>query len=144
MSRYEDRLESARRRVQSKGGGGFESADGFVALPVDAVDLTKAQAKLDAASRTAGLVYEYRRLAVAVGPDCLLTNRHVAALFADGVGLHVTTFSGLGPSVAFRYEYAAGELGAPPDLAGPRFDVKAVEWVHPYWDAALLRVEGDG
>ncbi len=69
------------------------------------------------------------------GPELIMTNRHVAEIFASGLGLR---------DLAFRPGLAAGidferELG---DTTSTILEVRSVEMIHPYWDMALLRVEG--
>jgi endonuclease G len=69
-----------------------------------------------------------------VGKNLLMTNRHVAAIFASGLGTR---------SVAFKPQAEAGidflrELGGP---AGSVLTVRRVVMIHPYWDMAILEVE---
>jgi endonuclease G len=79
--------------------------------------------------------YPYGGTGFLVGKNLLMTNRHVAAIFANGVGTR---------SLSFKTGHRAGidflrELDHPP---GRVFEVKRVAMVHPYWDMALLVVEG--
>lgn len=70
-----------------------------------------------------------------VGPNLLMTNRHVAGVFASGVGrrgLHFRT--GRKPAVDFVREV---EPSVPQLLR-----VRKVVMVHPHWDMALLQVDG--
>ncbi len=71
-----------------------------------------------------------------VGDDLMMTNRHVARLFADGLGL----------TIRYRQGDAAVDFLREAGLAEPEPDtllkVVAVEMVHPFWDMAILRVEG--
>jgi len=71
-----------------------------------------------------------------VGPDLLMTNRHVAKLFSDGVGLQIRYRDG-DAAVDFNKDVdsRAGDTTA-------LFKVVKVEMVHPFWDMALLRVRG--
>jgi hypothetical protein len=70
-----------------------------------------------------------------VGSDLVLTNRHVAALFTQGLGLQQLRFhSGLRNVIDFRQEVLPSE----PVL----LDFVEPLLIHPYWDAALLRVRG--
>ena len=71
-----------------------------------------------------------------VGPDLLMTNRHVARLFTDGLGTHLTYHAG-GSAVDFKRED-----GTPPTDTSARVRVKDVVMIHPYWDMALLRLAG--
>ncbi|WP_247237713.1 alpha/beta fold hydrolase [Telluribacter sp. SYSU D00476] len=70
-----------------------------------------------------------------VGEDLLLTNRHVAELFTKGIGTKQLVFrQDIGTAVDFKQEVLPGE----PKL----LRIKETKLIHPYWDAALLRVEG--
>lgn len=71
-----------------------------------------------------------------VGDGLLMTNRHVAEIFASGLGIRDLQFrSGLESSgVDFRRE-----LGS---AATEPFAIREIVMVHPYWDMALLRIEG--
>lgn len=70
-----------------------------------------------------------------VGDNLLMTNRHVAEIFAAGLGNKGLSFiPGRRAGVDFRRE---DEDDAPDYL-----DVRAVVLIHPYWDMALLSVEG--
>ena len=71
-----------------------------------------------------------------VGPNLMMTNRHVAKLFSDGLGTHVRFHSG-GSLVDFRREN-----GMPAPDPGTLIRVTGVVMVHPFWDMALLKVEG--
>ena len=70
-----------------------------------------------------------------VGTNLIMTNRHVAEIFASGLGSR---------NVDFRRNARAGinftqELGRTP---GQTLSVRRVAMIHPYWDMALLEVEG--
>jgi hypothetical protein len=70
-----------------------------------------------------------------VGSQLLMTNRHVAEIFCSGLGNR---------SLLFRQGYKVGvdflrERGNPASIA---LEVRAVLMIHPYWDMALLRVDG--
>ena len=69
-----------------------------------------------------------------VGSNLVMTNRHVAAIFASGLGMR---------SVAFKPASKAGidflrERGRP---AGSVLTIRRVVMIHPYWDMAILEVE---
>ena len=69
------------------------------------------------------------------GPKLLMTNRHVAELFASGLGLRRLQFqTGRSAQVDLKAERGGGV----PNL----LDVRRVVMIHPYWDMALLEVEG--
>jgi len=72
-----------------------------------------------------------------VGENLLMTNRHVAELFALGLGREELSFrSGQRAAVDFVRERDR------PDTR--QFSVAGVVMVHPYWDMALLATEGLG
>lgn len=69
------------------------------------------------------------------GPKLLMTNRHVAELFASGSGLRQLRFQ-TGRSA--KLDLKAERGGGVSDL----LDVRKIVMIHPYWDMALLEVEG--
>lgn len=70
-----------------------------------------------------------------VGEGLIMTNRHVAGLFVSGLGLRGLQFlPGQEAGVDFKREV----IPADPIYV----QVHEVVMVHPYWDMALLRVEG--
>jgi endonuclease G len=70
-----------------------------------------------------------------VGPDLLMTNRHVAELFCDGLGVRQLLFrSGQSAGVDFKRERGSTDPVV--------LDVTEVVMVHPFWDMSLLRVAG--
>ncbi|MEZ5941097.1 MAG: trypsin-like peptidase domain-containing protein [Planctomycetaceae bacterium] len=70
-----------------------------------------------------------------VGANLLMTNRHVAEIFANGFGLQQLTFKPNTPAaIDFRREIIASD----PQL----LNVKRIAMIHPFWDMALLVVEG--
>jgi endonuclease G len=71
-----------------------------------------------------------------VGPDLMMTNRHVARLFAEGVGTTIRYRAG---DAAIDFLREAGLSDPDP---GTLLRVAAVEMIHPFWDMAVLRVEG--
>ncbi len=70
-----------------------------------------------------------------VGDGLLMTNRHVAELFAKGLGREALSFI-QGQSAAVDF---LRERDRPDSLL---FGIRKVVMVHPYWDMALLEVEG--
>lgn len=74
-----------------------------------------------------------------VGKDLLMTNRHVAQLFSQGLG------EGQG-KLRFRSGDAAIDFNRRVDSKAEDrtgwFNVISVEMIHPYWDMSLLRVDG--
>ena len=72
-----------------------------------------------------------------VGENLLMTNRHVAELFAIGLGREELSFrAGQTAAVDFLRERDR------PDAL--RFGIDRVVMVHPYWDMALLATDGLG
>jgi endonuclease G len=72
-----------------------------------------------------------------VGPGVLMTNRHVAEVFTNGVGRSDLRYSPDSHGVNFRRHRD--------DAANERsryFKIRRVAMVHPYWDMALLHVTG--
>lgn len=70
-----------------------------------------------------------------VGRGLLMTNRHVAGLFASGVGRDGLRFrSGIRAGVDFKRERGSSETQF--------LRVRGVLMIHPYWDMALLEVAG--
>jgi endonuclease G, mitochondrial len=75
----------------------------------------------------------YGGTAFVVGHNLLMTNRHVARLFAEGVGTQLTYHTG-GAEVDFKQEQGS--------TAATFVGVIGVRMIHPYWDMALMEVEG--
>jgi endonuclease G len=75
--------------------------------------------------------------AFVVGPGLLMTNRHVAELFASGLGMRNVMFrSGQTAGWDNRRERISSQNG------GTMLNVKKIVMIHPYWDMALLQVAG--
>ena len=69
-----------------------------------------------------------------VGPNLIMTNRHVAEIFASGLGVRQLSFrSNLSAAIDFRREV----VPTTPEL----ISVKRIAMIHPFWDMALLEVE---
>ena len=79
----------------------------------------------------------YAGTAFMVGTGLLMTNRHVAQIFSKGLGREIIYSSG-DASVNFKRE-----TGTNLDNRVANLTITKVELIHPYWDMALLRVEGD-
>ena len=72
-----------------------------------------------------------------VGPDLVITNRHVAELFAVGLGREELSFrSGQSAAIDFLRERDSANTQL--------FRIAQVIMIHPYWDMALLATEGLG
>lgn len=79
--------------------------------------------------------YPYGGTGFVVGKNLVMTNRHVAAIFALGVGVKNLRFKpGRRAGIDFRQEHER-----PP---GAIFHAKKILMIHPFWDMALLQVEG--
>ncbi|MFZ1208911.1 MAG: DNA/RNA non-specific endonuclease, partial [Pseudolabrys sp.] len=70
-----------------------------------------------------------------VGRGLIATNRHVAQLFSQGLGLTIRYRAG-DAAIDFKRQ-----IDAPDDDRTANLSVRAVEMIHPYWDMALLRVD---
>lgn len=70
-----------------------------------------------------------------VGENLLMTNRHVAELFADGLGQgDVSLKPGASVNIDFKAEHRS--------FKKLRLQVEGVRMIHPFWDMALLEVDG--
>ena len=70
-----------------------------------------------------------------VGPGLMMTNRHVAELFAQGLGTKNLAFKpGESAAIDFKREFQSTESIS--------LVVEAVLMIHPYWDMAILKVTG--
>ena len=76
----------------------------------------------------------YGGTAFVVGNGLIMTNRHVAEIFASGLGTQLSFRSGGAAGIDFLRE-----RGRPP---GTVFSVRRLVMIHPYWDMALLQVDG--
>jgi endonuclease G len=79
-------------------------------------------------------VLPYAGTGFIVGNGLIATNRHVAQLFSQGVGLTIRYRLG-DAAIDFRRE-----VDTPDDDHSAYVTVTGVEMIHPYWDMALLRV----
>lgn len=69
-----------------------------------------------------------------VGDGLLMTNRHVAEIFCGGLGAR---------GLVFRSGHRAGIDFKREAIGGSQFvEVKGIAMIHPYWDMALLEVDG--
>jgi endonuclease G len=100
------------------------------------------RAKLKAAIPSIGRIelpghpdYPYGGSGFVVGDGLVMTNRHVAAIFTHGIGTRRLTFK---PGHRAGIDFLR-ELDRP---TGPTMFVRQVVMVHPYWDMALLAVDG--
>ncbi|MVO95502.1 trypsin-like serine peptidase [Rhizobium leguminosarum] len=70
-----------------------------------------------------------------VGDNLLMTNRHVAEIFSSGLGRkNISLVRDMQTKVDFIKEAGSDEQRV--------FTVSEVLMVHPYWDMALLRIDG--
>ena len=71
-----------------------------------------------------------------VGDGLMMTNRHVARLFTEGLGTRRLLYRPGDAAVDFKCE-----VDGQPDPAS-FFTIERVLMIHPYWDMALLKVAG--
>ncbi|NQW54861.1 MAG: DNA/RNA non-specific endonuclease [Rhodospirillales bacterium] len=80
--------------------------------------------------------YPYGGTGFVVGKGLIMTNRHVAEIFARGIGdRHVGFIPGAAASINFGREDNGDD--------GINFRVRRIIMIHPYWDMALLAVDSD-
>jgi endonuclease G, mitochondrial len=100
------------------------------------------KSRLEAAIRSVGRIelpsgpLPYAGTGFVVGPGRVMTNRHVAEIFASGLGDRSITFKP-GLTAGFDLKRERGFAGKSVVLT-----VKRVLLIHPYWDCAVLEVEG--
>jgi endonuclease G, mitochondrial len=71
-----------------------------------------------------------------VGKGLIATNRHVAQEFSRGLGLTIQ-YRGGDAAIDFKRQ-----VDTPEDDHTAYLKVRGVEMIHPYWDMALLQVDG--
>ncbi|MCP4003745.1 MAG: hypothetical protein GY725_06070 [bacterium] len=71
-----------------------------------------------------------------VGRGLLMTNRHVANVFGNGVGVGGLRFTTGGDSSNINFRHERGSTNGTP------FEIEKILLIHPFWDMALLRVTG--
>jgi endonuclease G len=71
-----------------------------------------------------------------VGKNLLMTNRHVAGLFSQGLGRKNLVYHAGDAAIDFKREVDM------PEDAGQLIQVVKVLMVHPFWDMAILQVTG--
>ncbi len=71
-----------------------------------------------------------------VGKGLIATNRHVAEEFSRGLGLTIQ-YRGGDAAIDFKRQ-----VDTPEDDHTAYLTVRGVEMIHPYWDMALLQVDG--
>jgi endonuclease G, mitochondrial len=75
-----------------------------------------------------------------VGPNLMMTNRHVAELFVRGLGTARSRLSFV-PSISTAINFNREKDFVPSDQSSS-LAITDVVMVHPYWDMALFRVDG--
>jgi endonuclease G len=80
-------------------------------------------------------ILPYAGTGFVVGRGLIATNRHVAQIFAQGLGLTIRYRAG-DAAIDFKRQ-----IDAPDDENTAYLSVRTVEMIHPYWDMALLRVD---
>lgn len=78
--------------------------------------------------------YPYGGTGFVVGDNLIMTNRHVAAIFASGLGDRRLDFL---PDARAGIDFKR-ELDRP---TGPTLMVDKIVLIHPFWDMAILRVD---
>ena len=79
--------------------------------------------------------YPYGGTGFVVGNNLIMTNRHVAEIFATGLGNRNLNFiSGAKAGIDFLREKG--------DRTGKMLEVRNILMIHPYWDMSILEVEG--
>jgi endonuclease G len=79
--------------------------------------------------------YPYGGTGFVVGEGLIMTNRHVVEIFSSGLGFRRLNFKpGFHAGINFLHE-----IDSPP---GTTLMVKQIVLIHPYWDMALLSVDG--
>jgi len=81
-------------------------------------------------------ILPYAGTGFVVGRGLIATNRHVAQLFSQGLGLTIRYRLG-DAAIDFKRQ-----IDAPDEECAAYLLVKGVVMVHPYWDMALLQVDG--
>lgn len=81
------------------------------------------------------LVIPYAGTGFIVGKGLIATNRHVAQLFSQGLGLTIRYKAG-DAAIDFKREVDTKD-----DDRSAFLKVTGVEMIHPFWDMALLRVD---
>lgn len=116
--------------------------DSFAEAPQPWELLNGFKPQIEAAARAIGRVeisghpwLPYAGTGFVVGPNLIMTNRHVAELFILGLGLkHLAFYPGRASALDFKQEVIpSGRV---------LIEVRAARLVHPYWDAAILEVAG--
>src|SRR5262249_8760200 len=81
-------------------------------------------------------ILPYAGTGFVVGPGLIATNRHVAQIFSQGLGLTIRYRAG-DSAIDFKRQVDTrdGDRSA-------YMSVRSVEMIHPYWDMALLKVDG--
>lgn len=77
---------------------------------------------------------KYAGTGFVVGPNLLMTNRHVAAFFAQGLGSRVDFQTGQSASIGFYHEKGGTQTES--------LKIEKVVMIHPWWDMAVLEVSG--
>jgi endonuclease G, mitochondrial len=81
-------------------------------------------------------ILPYAGTGFVVGRGLIATNRHVAQLFSQGLGLTIRYRLG-DAAIDFKRQ-----IDAPDEENAAYLVVKGVVMIHPYWDMALLQVDG--
>lgn len=122
--------------------------DSFQAPPAPWTKLGEApfRERIERAIRSVGRVdlpdhpsLPYAGTGFIVGPNLLMTNRHVAEFFAEGLGTAIRFKAGASSRIDFKQEVGSA---ASSTVTSSVFTVERVRMIHPFWDCALLEVDG--
>ncbi len=120
-------------------GGSYESNHPlWIKLTDDKTIRTRIESKIPFVGRIelpGNRRYPYGGTGFVVGKDLIMTNRHVAEIFAQGLGDRRLDFLP-GEKAGINF---IKELG---NDSGATLLVRRVVLIHPYWDMALLSVDG--
>jgi len=129
----------ANRPVVFVRGGSYDDVE----APWEALNAADVRARLNAALPLIGRVevpnsalLPYAGTGFVVGKNLVMTNRHVAEIFTEGLGLRIRYQPG-DAAINFKREYNPPGIDSSPSLV-----VRSVVMIHPYWDMALLAVDG--
>ena len=120
----------------------FEQSDGALpaaTAPWEGLDQGPARVNLEAAAKAVGylvapsMAAKHPMLAnvVAIGPRLVMTARHAAEMFSTGAG----------ESAQLKADDVSVTFGSQVGGPGTRRSVRAIRFLHPWWDVALLELD---
>ena len=115
----------------------------IIGIGTDIIEVDRIRKNIEAAIPSVGRIEvpkgfrPYAGTGFVVGDNLLMTNRHVAQIFASGVGTKMLKFDpGQIAGIDFLREVPAAGKPDPVFL-----EIVEVVMIHPYWDMALLRTK---